>query len=71
MRRAAYEILSDRTFYGEIPGLHGVFANAPTLEGCREQLKEVLEGWILLGLRLGHKLPEIDGIALEINTEVA
>lgn len=28
MRRATYEILSDGTFYGEIPGLQGVYANA-------------------------------------------
>jgi predicted RNase H-like HicB family nuclease len=57
MRRAVYEILSDGTFYGEIPGFQGVYANAGTLEICREQLQEVLEGWIVLGLRLGHTLP--------------
>ena len=71
MRRATYEILSDRTFYGEIPGFSGVYSNAPTLEACREQLQEVLEGWIVLGLRLGHTLPEVDGIRLDMNAEVA
>jgi len=64
MRRAKYEILSDGSFYGEIPGLQGVYANADTLESCREELREVLEGWIILGLRLGHPLPEVDGIRL-------
>lgn len=44
MRRARYEILSDGTFYGEIPGFQGVYANADTLEECRDELKEVLEG---------------------------
>lgn len=49
MRKAKYEILEDDgTFYGEIPGFQGVYANAPTLEACREELKEVLEGWIPL-----------------------
>lgn len=57
MRRAAYEILPDGTFYGEISGFQGVYANAETLEACREELREVLEGWIVLGLRLGHSLP--------------
>lgn len=57
MRHAHYELLDDSTFYGEIPGFQGVFANADTLEVCREQLQEVLEGWIVLGLRLGHLLP--------------
>lgn len=35
MRRATYEILpEDKTYYGEIPGLQGVWANADTLEAC-------------------------------------
>ena len=42
MRRATYEILPDGTYYGEIPGFQGVYANAPTLEECRETLQEVL-----------------------------
>ena len=62
MRRARYEILSDDgTFYGGIPGFQGVYANAKTLEECHEQLQEVLEGWIILGLCLGHSLPVVDG----------
>jgi predicted RNase H-like HicB family nuclease len=71
MRQATYEMLPDGTFYGEIPLLVGVYANEKSLEACREQLQEVLEGWIILGLRLGHKLPEIDGIRLDADTEVA
>ena len=49
MKRATYEVLPDGTFYGEIPGFRGVLANAPTLEECREELQEVLEGWTILG----------------------
>ncbi len=71
MRKARYEILENGTYYGEIPGFQGVFADADSLEACREQLQEVLEGWILLGLRLGHKLPTVDGIDLEIHKEAA
>ena len=56
MKQATYKILSDGTFYGEIPNFQGVYANEETLEACREQLKEVLEGWIILGLRLGHSI---------------
>jgi predicted RNase H-like HicB family nuclease len=44
MHKATYEILSDGSFYGEIPGLQGVYANAETLEACREQLQEILDG---------------------------
>lgn len=70
MRQAKYEILSDDgTFYGEIPGFQGVYSNAATLEDCREQLQEVLEGWIVLGLRLGRSLPVVDGIELTVEPE--
>jgi len=61
MRHARYETLEDGAFYGEIPDCAGVYAHAETLEACREQLREVLEGWIVLGLRLGHAFPAIDG----------
>lgn len=67
MRHARYEILEDDgTFYGEIPPCRGVWANAPTLEGCREELQEVLEDWMLIRVRQGLLLPVIDGIDLNV-----
>jgi len=35
MRNAGYELLEDGSFYGEIGGSQGVYANAETLEACR------------------------------------
>ncbi len=67
MRKADYEILpDDGTFYGEIPGFDGVYANADTLETCREELEEVLEEWILLRVSRNLSLPVVDGIELAI-----
>ena len=71
MRHAHYEILEDGTYYGEIPDCPGVYASAETLEACREQLHEVLEDWIVLGLRMGHTFPLIDGISLGVGVEAA
>lgn len=71
MRQAHYEVLDDQTYYGEIPLLQGVYSNADTLEDCREQLQSALEGWIILGLRLGHEIPEVGGIRLEVILETA
>ncbi len=35
--RAHYEILEDDgSYYGEVPGFEGVYANAESLEKCRE-----------------------------------
>ena len=62
MGKARYEILpDDGSFYGEIVGFNGVFANMPTLEQCRDELEEVLEGWILLRVSLHFPLPVIEG----------
>lgn len=56
MKKAKYEILTDdNTFYGEIPGFDGVYANAKTLETCRDELEEVLEEWIFF--RVSRNLP--------------
>jgi predicted RNase H-like HicB family nuclease len=71
LHHAKYEILADDgSFYGEIPVCNGVYANAATLEDCREQLEEVLEEWILFRVSRTLPLPAIDGIELTIK-EVA
>lgn len=71
MHKATYELFEDRTFYGEIPECQGVWANAATLEVCREDLQDTLEEWIVLGLRLGHTLAILDGVDLNFTKEVA
>lgn len=70
MHKATYELLEDGTFYSEIPECQGVWANAQTLKVCREDLLDALEGWIILGLRLGHTLPILDDIDLNFTKEV-
>ncbi len=71
MSKARYEILpDDGTYYGEIAGFNGVYANADTLEECRDLLKEVLEGWILLRVSLHFLLPAVDGIELPVGEVV-
>ncbi len=65
MRGAKYEILEDDgSFYGYIPETRGVWANADTLEECREELESVLEDWILFGLHHHLPIPVIQEIDL-------
>ena len=67
LRQAKYEILNDDgSFYGEVPVCNGVYANAQTLEECRDQLEEVLEEWILFRISKDLPLPVVGGIALKI-----
>ena len=71
MRQARYEIVEDDgSFYGEIPAISGVWANANTLEACREELESVLEGWVLVSIADHSPIPDIDGNRLEVR-EVA
>ena len=67
LHKAKYEILSDdKSFYGEIPEFQGVYANAETLEDCRNELAEVLEEWIFFRISRNLPLPVVDGLQLAI-----
>jgi predicted RNase H-like HicB family nuclease len=61
---ATYDKLEDGTFGGRISACKGVVAFAPTLRECEDELRSVLEDWILVGLKLRHALPVIAGIDL-------
>jgi predicted RNase H-like HicB family nuclease len=60
LKKAKYEILpDDGTYYGEIPELRGVWANAGTLEECRNELREVIEDWLLVSNLRSLPIPSI------------
>jgi predicted RNase H-like HicB family nuclease len=64
LRRAVIERIEDGTYVGEVPGLQGVLANAPTPEECRTELAEVIEGWVLVRIASGLDIPAIDGVTV-------
>ena len=64
LEMARYDKLEDGSFSGEIPKLKGVIAFGASLRVCENELHSTLEDWILVGLRLGHRLPVIAGIDL-------
>jgi predicted RNase H-like HicB family nuclease len=66
MHKAKYKILDSREgFLGEIPGFKGLWANAKTLEACRDELRSVLESWLIIKLRHNDDdLPVAGGINL-------
>ncbi len=72
LHRAHYEILPDgEGFFGKIDGIQGVWANSDTLEGCREELQEVLEEWLIISLKTGKPIPELGGIVFDTMKEAA
>ncbi len=64
MSKASYEKLEDGTYSGKIPPCPGVISFGDTLYECQEELRSVLEGWLIVKLRHGDKLPIIGGINL-------
>jgi len=60
MELARYEIIKDDdSYWGEIPGLQGVWAKHASLAGCQRELREALSDWLALRLRLGLDIPEL------------
>ena len=64
MSKAVYDKLEDNTYSGKIPQTPGVVAFGETLYQCQEELKDALEGWLIVKIRHGDKLPVIEGINL-------
>ena len=46
LNKAKYKIIDNGSYFGEIPGVRGDWANEKALKKCRETLREVLEEWM-------------------------
>lgn len=69
LAEADYDKLEDSSFGGRIASCKGVVAFGATLKACGDELRSTLEDWILVGLKLGHSLPIVDGIDLNREPE--
>lgn len=66
IERAKYKQLEDRSWFAEIPGFPGVWAQGKNVEACRKELWSVLEEWLILKLRDNEPIPKIGGVAFKI-----
>jgi predicted RNase H-like HicB family nuclease len=71
VKQAQYKQLEDESWYAEIPGYPGVWANAANIEDCRTELIEVLEEWILLKTRAHEDIPVIEGLDINVKPVTA
>ena len=67
LQSAQYKLLKDGAYFGEIAGLAGVWASAPTLEACRNELQEILEEWLVLKLMAREPVSGFSVKCLETN----
>ena len=73
MQYARFERIEDGTIFGsfpDVPELLGVYADADTEEECRTELRDVLEGWVLLSIYDHTPIPAIDGVTVEAGSPV-
>ncbi|MBI5442259.1 MAG: type II toxin-antitoxin system HicB family antitoxin [Deltaproteobacteria bacterium] len=66
LAQAVYDKLEDGTFSGRIPSCKGVIAFGKTLRECEDEIRSTLEDWILVGLKLGHDLPPLGTVNLNV-----
>jgi len=64
MSKAVYDKLEDGSFSGKITQCPGVIAFGETLYQCRQGLLSSIEGWLIVKIRYGDKLPVMGRINL-------
>ena len=66
LKRAHYEIINDEEpFYGEVKELKGIWATGNTLEECRKNLRDVIEGLILVSIKKGLNIPKLGNVEIK------
>jgi predicted RNase H-like HicB family nuclease len=71
LSRARYEVIEDEEpYYAEVPELEGVWATGKTLEECRKDLIEVIEGWLVVRIRKGLPIPTLDDCDIPMGIEL-
>jgi len=68
IERAEYKRIEDGSWFAEIPGFPGVWANGKNVEACRRELIEVLEEWLVLKIRDREPVPVIKGFDVNIRS---
>ncbi len=64
---AHYEMIEDdEPYYGEVPGLKGVWATGTTLEECRHELADAIEDWLLFSIAKGLPIPSMGDISIRV-----
>ena len=64
MSKASYDKMEDKSFSGKIPQCPSVIAFGETLYQCQQELRSSLEGWLIVKIRHGDKLPVMGKINL-------
>lgn len=65
LKQAEYERDENGIVIASVPRVSGFYAQGDTFEEARENLRDVIEGNIILALQLGWTIPTIAGVTIE------
>jgi len=65
LKRAEYSRDENGVVIAKVPKASGFIAQGDSFEEARENLRDVIEGNVLLALQLGFEIPRVEGIEIE------
>ena len=66
LKQAHYEVDENQVVIASVPGASGFFSQGDTFEEARENLRDAIEGNIVLALQLGLPIPPMTDVVIEV-----
>ena len=66
MQHAYTRKVEPGTWFSSVAGLDGAWGDGDTPDEARCELREALTGWIAVKRRLGHEIPALEGLDLNL-----
>jgi len=66
LKHARYEVDEDNVVIAHVPGASGFFSQGDTFEAARENLRDAIEGNVVLALQLGLPIPPMEEVVIEV-----
>jgi len=64
LKRMEYYCDENGVVIAKVPGASGFFAQGDSFEDARENLRDAIEGNVLLALQLGFEIPKFEGVEI-------
>lgn len=65
LRQAEYERDENGVVIVRVPEASGFYSQGDTFEEARENLRDAIEGNVIIALQLGLNIPQIEGVVIE------
>ncbi|RLT44640.1 MAG: type II toxin-antitoxin system HicB family antitoxin [Chloroflexi bacterium] len=66
LKRARYEVDENDVVVAHVPNASGFFSQGESFEEARDNLRDAIEGNVILALQLGLPIPPMEDIVIEV-----